>query len=374
MAPPAGRGARGGQGRVRRGDRRVRAAVRLPRAPTRRPASGPRSTSSSGRSRERYEDLGELGAALNATPLAGWLETPYSYLATTKASQYTSARKPRAQDHAAAPALPRRLPVREGAALVLAARRRSASARWTSTCASAHEFPGDPQPHDVLVRDRRPGVHDRLRVRRARRLHAPDAARCASPRRRATPSATRRSSSASTCRSARRSTASTASARASQQPVLSRACAGRATCARRRRRRSRRRRSATSASRPDGCRTSHQPRSMTQQRRPPRRRRALRASARVSISRRPKSRQKKYATTAIAMKNAMLSEQPDRRRARPRGSARRSTSAITREDRQLRSERVDVPHAVIQARTPSAAATSVATANQSSRARGSLGA
>jgi chlorite dismutase len=43
----------------------------------------------------RYEDLGELGAALNGTPLAGWLETPYSYLATTKASQYTSARRPR---------------------------------------------------------------------------------------------------------------------------------------------------------------------------------------------------------------------------------------------------------------------------------------
>ncbi|MGE5691470.1 MAG: chlorite dismutase family protein [Pseudomonadota bacterium] len=44
---------------------------------------------------ERYEDLGELGAALNATPLAGWLETPYSYLATTKASQYTQARRAR---------------------------------------------------------------------------------------------------------------------------------------------------------------------------------------------------------------------------------------------------------------------------------------
>jgi chlorite dismutase len=44
---------------------------------------------------ERYEDLGELGAALNGTPLAAWLETPYSYLATTKASQYTSARKAR---------------------------------------------------------------------------------------------------------------------------------------------------------------------------------------------------------------------------------------------------------------------------------------
>ena len=43
----------------------------------------------------RYEDLGELGAALNATPIAGWLETTYSYLATTKASQYTKARRAR---------------------------------------------------------------------------------------------------------------------------------------------------------------------------------------------------------------------------------------------------------------------------------------
>jgi len=44
---------------------------------------------------ERYETLGELGAALNGTPLAGWLTTPYSYLATTKASQYTNARRAR---------------------------------------------------------------------------------------------------------------------------------------------------------------------------------------------------------------------------------------------------------------------------------------
>lgn len=43
----------------------------------------------------RFEDFGELGAALNGTPLAAWLETPYSYLATTKASQYTSARRAR---------------------------------------------------------------------------------------------------------------------------------------------------------------------------------------------------------------------------------------------------------------------------------------
>ena len=27
---------------------------------------------------QRYADLGELGAALNATPLAAWLSTPYS--------------------------------------------------------------------------------------------------------------------------------------------------------------------------------------------------------------------------------------------------------------------------------------------------------
>src|SRR4051794_1968989 len=44
---------------------------------------------------QRYEDLGELAAALNAGPLAGWLATPYSYLATTKPSQYTSARRAR---------------------------------------------------------------------------------------------------------------------------------------------------------------------------------------------------------------------------------------------------------------------------------------
>jgi chlorite dismutase len=44
---------------------------------------------------ERYLDLEELAVELNGTPLAGWLQTPYSYLATTKASQYTSARKPR---------------------------------------------------------------------------------------------------------------------------------------------------------------------------------------------------------------------------------------------------------------------------------------
>ena len=45
---------------------------------------------------ERYDDLGELGAALNGTPLAGWLETPYSYLAASRPSKYfeRDARRP----------------------------------------------------------------------------------------------------------------------------------------------------------------------------------------------------------------------------------------------------------------------------------------
>jgi chlorite dismutase len=37
---------------------------------------------------DRYDDLRELGAALNGTPLAGWVSTPYSYLAASKPSQY----------------------------------------------------------------------------------------------------------------------------------------------------------------------------------------------------------------------------------------------------------------------------------------------
>ena len=37
---------------------------------------------------ERFDDLGELAGDLNGTPLAGWLGTPYSYLAATKPSKY----------------------------------------------------------------------------------------------------------------------------------------------------------------------------------------------------------------------------------------------------------------------------------------------
>jgi chlorite dismutase len=37
---------------------------------------------------ERYDDLRELAVDVNASPIAGYLESPYSYLAATKPSQY----------------------------------------------------------------------------------------------------------------------------------------------------------------------------------------------------------------------------------------------------------------------------------------------
>jgi chlorite dismutase len=44
---------------------------------------------------ERYDDLRELGSELNGTPLAGWVSTPYSYLAATKPSQYFEQKRTR---------------------------------------------------------------------------------------------------------------------------------------------------------------------------------------------------------------------------------------------------------------------------------------
>ena len=79
-----------------------------------------------------------------------------------------------AEDHPEGLAVPRRLPVREGAAVVCAAAR-GPEARDGRAHPRRPRVRDDPQPHDVLVRDRRPGVHDRVRVRRAVRLHAPDA-------------------------------------------------------------------------------------------------------------------------------------------------------------------------------------------------------
>jgi chlorite dismutase len=44
---------------------------------------------------ERYDDLRELAVDINATPLAGYLTTPYSYLAATKPSQYFESKSKR---------------------------------------------------------------------------------------------------------------------------------------------------------------------------------------------------------------------------------------------------------------------------------------
>ncbi|MGL6278995.1 MAG: chlorite dismutase family protein [Gaiella sp.] len=44
---------------------------------------------------ERWDDLIELGAELNGTPLGGWLEVPHSYVATTKPSAYTDKKRVR---------------------------------------------------------------------------------------------------------------------------------------------------------------------------------------------------------------------------------------------------------------------------------------
>jgi chlorite dismutase len=44
---------------------------------------------------ERFDDLLELAADLNGTPLAGWLSTPHSFLATTKPSNYTDKKRVR---------------------------------------------------------------------------------------------------------------------------------------------------------------------------------------------------------------------------------------------------------------------------------------
>ena len=112
---------------------------------------------------QRYEDLGELGAALNGTPLAGWLQTPYSYLATTKASEYTKARRARKVVPKGSPYLVVYpfVKVRPWYALSPEERQRAMEEHMRDRCGVRD----DPQPHHVLVRNRRPGVHDGVRMR-----------------------------------------------------------------------------------------------------------------------------------------------------------------------------------------------------------------
>ena len=111
---------------------------------------------------------------------AGW--TSPTTTSRRRRPRSTRRRSRAAEDHPPGLPVPRRLPVREGAAVVLPARGGppAGDARAHADRPRVHD---DPQPHDLLVRDRRPGVHDGLRVRRAGRLHAPDGRPCASRRR-----------------------------------------------------------------------------------------------------------------------------------------------------------------------------------------------
>ena len=113
---------------------------------------------------QRYDDLLELGAALNGTPLAGWLETPYSYLGTTKPSSTRQEARP-----------PRRVPPRNAPYLVvypfvkgrpwyfLTFEERASAMREHAEIGG--KFVTVHEPHDILLRDRRPGVHPGFEAR-----------------------------------------------------------------------------------------------------------------------------------------------------------------------------------------------------------------
>ena len=151
---------------------------------------------------ERYDDLLELGAALNGTPLAGWLTTPYSYLATTKPSVYTDKKRVRQGK-----VIPRDAPylvvypfvkIRPWYALTFEER----AAAMREHAEVGGKFVTVTNHTTYSVRDRRPGVHAGVRVRGAGRLHAPDADAARDRGVQVDASGTRRSSSAPARRSA----------------------------------------------------------------------------------------------------------------------------------------------------------------------------
>ena len=195
VAPAAGRGARGREGRRSpRWSRTGRAGSRGS-ARTRRRASAPRPTSSSGRSpsgtRTRRARRGaERDAARRLARDAVLVPRDDEAVAVHRQKRERRGRSiPRGAPYLVVyPFVKMRpwyfLPMEERGAAMRRARRGRPRVRH------GHE------PHDVLVRDRRPGVHDRVRVRRAGRLHAPDADAARDRGARATQSATRRSSSA----------------------------------------------------------------------------------------------------------------------------------------------------------------------------------
>ena len=169
VAPAARGGAGGGQGGVRRGrSRRGRAGCRFSRYSL--VGVRPDADFLVWKLTERYEDLRDLAADLNGTPLAGLARRRRTrtspQLARRSTSSATRKRPPRR-------IVPREAPylvvypfvkVRPWYALSMEDRRRA----MQEHAEIGSRFVDDHEPHDVLVRDRRPGVHDGLRVRGAR--------------------------------------------------------------------------------------------------------------------------------------------------------------------------------------------------------------
>ena len=92
--------------------------------------------------------------------------------------------------------VPVRLPVRQVAASGTRCPRTSAGAIMQEPHRGRQRVPERRQPHDVLLRPRRPGVRRRLRHRRRRARSSTSSSACARPRPRPTPCATRRASRA----------------------------------------------------------------------------------------------------------------------------------------------------------------------------------
>ena len=164
-----------GEGRVRRGASRTSRRASTRSAPTRRPASGPRPTSSSGRSRRatRTSASSARRSTRRRSPAGSRRRTRTSRRRRRRSTPRRAARARSSPKGSPYLVVYPFVKVRPWYALP---EERPAARDGRAHPHRPRGVPDDPQPHDLLVRDRRPGVHDGVRVRRAGRLHAPDAA------------------------------------------------------------------------------------------------------------------------------------------------------------------------------------------------------
>ena len=123
------------------------------------------------------DELNQMRSELLRTPLGGYLDSPHNFLAMTKRSSIRSTASTSPKAKAAEPSVPvarstsSSIPSGRPAPGISSARR-SASASWTSTSASACSTPRQAQ-HHLLLRHRRQGVRGRLRDQLPRGLPRP---------------------------------------------------------------------------------------------------------------------------------------------------------------------------------------------------------